>query len=159
MLYYRIAGAVIVAISGVAGAYILNSSAKGALIQAEAFISLLRSLRSDIECFAMPIPKALLRCPAELYRRCGYQSDVPPNSIEQLIDGCRILDPELRRRLEGFCRSVGRGYREEQLALFDYCLGQLEERRRVLCDQLPSKRKMNSALCLSGALAIVILLI
>ncbi len=159
MLYYRIAGAVIVALSGAAGAYILNASARTALVQTEAFISLLRSLRSDIECFAMPIPKALGRCSSELYRRCGYCSDVPPWDIDGLLAGCKISDGELKKLLDGFSGDVGKGYRDEQLALFDYCLGQLEARRQQLRDQLPAKRRMNSALCLSGALAIVILLI
>lgn len=159
MLYYRIAGAVIVALSGAAGAYILNASARTALVQTEAFISLLRSLRSDIECFAMPIPKALARCSKELYRSCGYLSDVPPSGIDALLSGCKISDAELRRLLESFSGDVGRGYRDGQLALFDYCLSQLEARRKRLCEGLPAKRRMNSALCLSGALAIVILLI
>ena len=137
----------------------LNKSASLSVTQTESFISWIRFLRSEIECFSMPLPRALERCPREIYEGCGYTSDVPPTGIEDLIKKCRIADGEVNRQLTRFCEDIGKGYREEQLSLCDYCLELLEARRRELAAELPTRRKLNSALCLSGALALVILLI
>ena len=148
-----------IACSGIAGAYLLNSSAKRALTQAEALISWARYLRSEIECFSMPLPLALSRCPTEIYEKCGYVSDGIPADIGEFIKKCRISDGETFRQLSRFGDDIGKGYRDEQLALCDYFIEAMELRRRQLSEQLPARKKLNSALWLSGALALVILLI
>ena len=75
MSILRIAGAVMVAISGICAAYFLNLGAKRSLRQTEAFISVVRFLRSQIECFSMSVPRALERCPREILDGCGYVGD------------------------------------------------------------------------------------
>ena len=159
MSLLRIAGAAVVVVSGVYAAALFNSGTRQTLRQTEAFISLLRFIRSQIECFALPLPRALARCPAELLRGCGYDSDEAPSSAEQLMRGCNISDDNVRRGLERFFSEVGRGYRKEQLSLCDYCISLLEERRAYMSSQLPMKMKVNSALSVAGAVAVVILLI
>lgn len=156
---YRIIGAAMLAVSGIAGAYLLNASAKRGLEQTEALIAWLRFMRSEIECFAMPLPRALERCPRELYARCGYHLQTPPSGVAEFISACELADAETGRQLERFAEDIGKGYRDEQLTLCDYYLELLEARRQELCGQLPTRKKLNGALCLSGALALVILLI
>ena len=56
----RVLGAVMIALSGLAGAYMLNANAKQGLSQTEAFISLLRYIRSEIECSSMSIKELFL---------------------------------------------------------------------------------------------------
>ena len=125
--------------------------------QTEAVISLVRFLRSEIECFSMPLPRALERCPDEILRACGYKGAKPPRSPSELLDG--ISDTVTKAQLSRLCDEIGKGYREEQLALCDYYLAVFEERRRKLADQLPAKRKMNCTLCVCSALALVIILL
>ncbi len=155
----KIVGVLIIAVSGIVGSYTLNCAARRSLEQTEGFIAILRRLRSDIECFSMPLPTFLERCPSELYAKCGYSSDGAPRSVAALVDGCSVYDAESCKTMRAFARSIGRGYREEQLAICDYYTDILEERRQRLCEQLPNKTKRNSAMCLCGALAVVILLI
>ena len=155
----RILGAVMIALSGLAGAYMLNVNAKQGLSQTEAFISLLRYIRSEIECYSMPIPRALARCPKEILAGCGYAEKGAADSFLGLLDKCKINDSATEKILRSLADGIGKGYRDEQLALCDNYISRLDERRRSLASELPMRKKMNSALCVSGALAIVILLI
>lgn len=145
-----------IVLSGAWSAYLLNARVRLGTVQAEAFISLIRFIRSEIECFAMPIPRALARCPRKLLEECGFSSAGAPESVEELLEN--INDGITRAHLERFCGEIGRGYRDEQLALCDYYITVLEERRLKLAEQLPMRKRINSALCLSGAFAIVIVL-
>ena len=155
----RIAGAVLVAFSGVMTAYVFNSGARGTLRRTEAFIGLVRFMRSQIECFVLPLPTILERCPKDTLRSCGYSSDVPPRSLGELLDGCEEVDDEVMREMRRLASELGRGYRAQQLALCDYTLSLLEARRAAASGQLPVKIKVNSALALASAAAVVILLI
>ncbi|MBE6577519.1 MAG: hypothetical protein E7653_05220 [Ruminococcaceae bacterium] len=155
----KVVGVLIVAISGIVASYTLNAAARRSLEQTEGFIALIRRLRSDIECFAMPLPSALARCPAEVYVKCGYVAQDAPRSVLSFVEACAVSDAESCKAMRAFARSIGRGYREEQLAICDYYTDMLEERRQRLYEQLPNKTKRNSAMCLCGALAVVILLI
>ena len=157
MTILRIFGAVILSLSGIAAAYVLNSAAKKGLSQTEAFISFLRFLRSEIECFSMPVPRAITRCPSELREECGCAAEV--SDLRGFLQECTVFDSEAVSLMGRFCDDVGKGYRDEQLALCDYYISLLDEHRRTLAESLPSRRKRNSALCLAGALALVIVLI
>ena len=148
-----------VTLCGMAGAYLLNRADSAALSQTEGIISWVRHVHSQIECFSMPLHDVLCRCPEDIYRSCGYQGEDIPGSMEELLKGCEFCDSETAKHLSRFCSDIGKGYRDEQLVLCDYTVSLLEERRRALSEQLPSRKKRNSALCMSGALAVVILLI
>ena len=153
MSILRITGAALVALSGIFAAYVLNSSAKRTLGQTESF------LRSQIECFSRPVPRALERCPEEILRGCGYTLDAPPGTLGELLEVCSDADGAVMREMGRLAADIGKGYREEQLALCDYCLSLLEEQRSRISGQLPLKIKVNSALSVAGAAAVVILLI
>ncbi len=155
----KVIGAIIIALSGIVGSFTLNRAARRSLEQTEGFITLIKRLRSDIDCFSLPLPTALERCPAEVYIKCGYFLGQTPRSVRALIEACSVSDAESFRIMKAFAGSIGRGYREEQLAICDYYADLLEERRQRLYEQLPTRTKRNSALCLCGALAVVILLI
>ena len=158
MSMLRIIGAAVTVFSGIAAAYMLNGAARLTLCQNEAFISLVRFIRTEIECYATPVPRALERCPEGVLCACGYTGHGSPSSVSELAKRCKIYDSSTQKSVEGFAKSIGRGYREEQLALCDHYIDELENRRRVISAELPIRKKMNSALCVSGALAVVILL-
>lgn len=148
-----------IVLCGVAGGFALNSAASVTLIQIEGFIGWIRFIRTQIECFSMPLPEILRTCPSEIKHRCGYTDSFFCENVSEFINMCRIRDAETKRQLERFCAGIGKGYREEQTAFCDYYIELLEERRKAVGEQLPQRKKLNSVLCLSGALAIVILLI
>jgi hypothetical protein len=75
------------------------------------------------------------------------------------VGRCEVSDQQSAAIMRRFAADIGKGYVDEQLALCDYCLTLLEERRQSLCDSLPAKLRMNGALCIAGALALVIILV
>lgn len=156
---FKLTGVFVVASCGIGGTYLLNLNARAALWQAEGFISLLRFLRSEVECFALPIPSILARCPEEIWRACSYKAEAVPKNIEEVIKSSDIKDARILSCLERFGRSFGRGYRQEQLSICDECIGELEQIRKRIADQLPARIKTNGAICICSAMAVVILLL
>ena len=84
---------------------------------------------------------------------------MPPRSFEALLTFCAIRDGETEQLIRSFAEEFGKSYREEQSRGCDYYFSLLDARREGLVSQLPAKKRINSALCVSGALALVILLI
>ena len=107
----------------------------------------------------LPVSRALERCSGEIYDKLGYAGERLPRTLGELVEQSNISDPETKRILTRLGETLGLGYKDEQLSLCDSAITQLEERRRVLSEQLPAKRRLNASLCLSGALAVVILLL
>lgn len=156
MNLYKLAGAILLTVSGALGAHWLNRSATEALRQTEGVLQLLRFVRTQVECFSLPIPQILARCDRALLRRCGYDRSIAPNTWEELLDACREWDGVSIKLMREFAEAFGQGYREEQCQSCDYFLARIEARRAELQAQLADRKKRNTALCLSGALAAVI---
>ena len=159
MQFYRIVGSLILVFSGFGGAYVLNNTASLRYSQADALIAFFRFVRAQIECFAMPATEILSRCEKSLLIDCGFSVSEKAVGFEDLLRGLSIYDGELREITEGFIRNFGKSYREEQIKECDYYIERLLARRQKLFEELPNKKKVNSALCISSALAAVILLL
>lgn len=159
MIFCRIAGALILVGSGVLGALFMNRSAAERLSQVEGWLSLLRYTRMQVDCYALPMSVILKRADAALLRRCGYGGETNPESFEILWESCVICDSACAEWMRDFSREFGKSYREEQSRGCEYYEALLEQRREALVCELPIKKKVHSALWISGALAVVILLI
>ena len=109
--------------------------------------------------FALPIGEIFQGCSRELLRSCGWRKEECPRSTEELFACCKINDKEARRIISEFCSDFGRNYREEELKRCDFCITALEKCRERLTGEVPNKKKLNLTLCLSSALALIILLI
>lgn len=155
----RIFGAALIFFCGVASARLLNTCARESLRQTEGFCELVRRLRSDIDCFSMPIPVSLESCPDAVLEKCGIDTRADRRTLTVLLHGCDISSPEICELMESFASHVGMGYKQEQLMLCDRTLARLEEHRALLASRLPAKQKTNGTLCLCGALAVVILIV
>ena len=157
----KLLGALLIFFCGAALAASLNAGARNALIQTEGFIELVRRLRSDIDCFSMPIPLAISRFPDTLFEKCGLQFEACDGvrAFDDLICNCDMAYEELRDIMDSFALHIGRGYKLEQLAICDRTVERLEAHRLHLANQLPAKQKTNGTLCLCGALAVVILIV
>ena len=159
MEWLKAVGALILALSGIGGAAWLNRSASSVLVQIEGWQRLLRFIKLQIDCFSLPVSVILERCDRATLRACGYVSDLPARGLGELWERCSVQDEQTREIVRGFVSEFGKGYREEQLRSCDYYLSLLEQRRGTVAAQLPGKKKRNATLCVSGALAVVILLI
>ncbi len=151
----RIVGVLTVTLCGICTAQMLNTHAKKSLCEARCLVRFLRFVRSEIECYGMPTPQILRRCPEEILESLGGSR---AKTMAQLAKCCTLSDGECRAALQGFCAEVGRGYRDEQLTLCDYYIRLCEERVAHIGGALPARKKVNSALCVACSLALVIIL-
>ncbi len=158
MSFLKILGAMLIACSGLFLARSLNGSERRALSELDGIISFLRFVQTNIDAYSMPLPEILSRCPREIYAACGYSRAEPPSTVGELFEGCAVSDSFVARRLGEFAAEVGKGYRGEQLALLSRTLEALEDRRRQLSSALPSRIRVNAAVCLCVSLSVVILL-
>lgn len=159
MHFYRIAGALMLTLSGVLGAAAMNTRASGAHAQTEALIAFMRYARNMIECFSLPAAEIIRRADREQLALCGFTGESVPESFGELFSRIHIRDADTARILQSFCDGFGRSYREEQLKEMDYYISLLCERAERLAEELPKRKKLNSTLCISSALALAILLV
>ena len=159
MMVYKLAGALILSVSGMLCAACLNRRAEGRLSEVSGWIALLRFCKVQIECYSLPMGEILGRCGGEMLSACGYLGEIAPRSFEDLLRASAWRDGETERIVRGFCEEFGRGYREEQMRGCDYYLSALEAHREGLAKRLPAQKKMNTTLSVCAALAMVLLLV
>lgn len=154
----RLAGCILILAAGVAASVILRREATARLAQLEGFIALLRYIRACISSYNTPIYGILASCDTDILRQCGVCGE--PRDIESLMES---LSPkpegEIASVLASFASEIGRGFREEQLRALDYHISRLESLRGPMSDATEKKKRLVTALCLSGAGAVAILLI
>ena len=159
MQFYTVAGAILVVLCGLEGARRLNKSLEADLVCVDAYVCLFRYVRSQIDCYALPIGEIFERADAELLFACGWRREEAPRALDELFSCCFVSDKEAKSVISEFCSDFGRNYREEQLKRCDACITALERCRERLEGEAPDKKKLNLTLLLCASAALVILLI
>lgn len=149
----------IIAACGIESARRLNYKAQADINMIEAYLSLLRYTRGQIDCYALPIGDIFEKCDGERLWACGWREPVHPRGFDELFLCSNINDKTTRDVVLEFCSDFGQNYREEQLKRCDFCISALESRKDELLSRLSDKKKLNLALCLSASLAVIILLV
>ena len=157
MIFYRITGALALLLCGILWASHLNGKLRDKRRQVTAIEEWLRFMRGQIDCFSMPISD-ILALSGDRLAECGYLSDVIPRDFSTFLESSEIYDGEIREALSELGASFGGCYREEQLRACDRCIEKVSLRLQAISAEMPKKKKLNSTLCVSGALAIAILL-
>ncbi len=143
---------------GALTAMMLNRALSERLSRLDALLTLLRFIRSQIDCFCLPIGEILRRVDVELLISCGVIGR--PTDFEDLIMGLEPPpDESVMKLLRSFSVCLGASYREEQLKSCDYHISTLAEIRESFGGELKKRKKLNTTLCLSAAAAVVILFI
>lgn len=157
MLFFKMLGGSLMLLGGAMLSRALNRRMLIALRRAEAWTVLLRSIKNEIECFSLPIRDILKKTDTELLHACGYTREAPPDSLSELISSARNVDGETERIIGRFASEFGRCYRSEQVERCAYYISLMEDRRIALLSELPSKKRLNSTLCMAGSLGLLIL--
>lgn len=158
-MLYSLAGAVVIFMCGIELSRRLNEKISKDHQRIEKYILLLRYVRSQIDCFALPIGDILGRADSALLAGCGWEKEEPPSSVEDMLGEASVEDEDALGILLEFCKDFGKSYLDEQIRRCDHYISLLDERRNSLAKDLPRKKKLNSTLCISGAVAVIILLI
>ncbi len=121
----KVFGAVLVLFSAVVWGVARIKEGRAQRARAEAFLLLLRHIRTQIDCFSMPVCEILKNADPTLLAACG--ATAPPADFGTLLGvGQEELSPEARAVLVAFARELGTTYRTEQLRLCDRHIGELE---------------------------------
>ena len=148
-------GLCLLLLCGVAGGVMLVRYERRRYAQAEGFLTLLRTVRLDIDCFSMPVERILKQCDPHLLADCGVTR--PPEDFAVLLREANLCLPrEICRLLWDFSAQLGSSYREEQLRCCDYYLARLAPFCDKLRAELPKREK--TAFLLPVAVAAVLLL-
>lgn len=151
-------GCLLILAAGACLSAILRREATARLSQLEGFIALLRYIRACISSYNTPMDRILALCDEDILAKCGVCGVC--GDMDSLM---KSLDPkpegEIASLLASFASETGRGFREEQLRSIDYHISRLEALRAGTTDAAEKKKRLATALCLSGAAAIAILLI
>ena len=123
----------------------------------DGWIDLIFHIRSQIDCYLMPLNDILAGTDRDLLRACmgnGHCID-----LDTLLKNSQFyLGNEARRLLSAFVREIGSSYREEQVKRCDYYMTALRGLREKQMQEFPAKTRVCVALCLCLAIGIAILL-
>ena len=157
---FKLSGAIFISLGGILGSLYFNGRVDKRLREAEAAVELLKYFKEQILSFGMPLNEMLRRCPPSTIENCGFsrQRDIH-KSPEELSLCCAAADGETRKNLSSFFAAFGKSGISEQAAECDLFIGRCSERYAVLSADAPKQKKVNTALCVSAALALIIIML
>ena len=156
---FKAAGVLLIFMGGSLIAGRMNKIAERDLRLIDGWISFMRYVKGQIECFGVPIDKILSACDTALFTEIGYKKANVPGNLTELISECTLPDKETACLIFDYAKEFGRYYREEQLKRCNYYIVALEEKRKRESDKLPQRKRLNTTLWIAGSLAVGILLL
>lgn len=156
MHFFKIFGAGVILACGIFAGILFAAYERRRVRQAEGFLSLLRLIRLQIDCFSMPVSRILTTCDRDVLDACGVNA--PPGDFKTLLLEARLyLSEEICRLLTDFAARLGGSYREEQLRCCDYYIARLAPYCDALRTEQPKRERM--ALVLPPALSVALILL
>ena len=154
----KLFGSLLIAISGAVISFSFCRFQKKRLSVLDSYISLLFFIKGQIDCYLRPISEILSMADSRVIEGCGYKNGSPSSLIEMLPHSRIYLEEESQRLLCNFAEEFGGTYKDEQLKRCDYYIESLLVQRGALCDEIPSRNKVGSALWMCASFALMIML-
>lgn len=154
---FKLIGCVLILASGTGFALTASRYEKRRLSVLEAWIDLIFYIRTQIDCYLMPIGEILQTADRTLLRGCMGG----PNEVELSVllkRSAIYLGEEANRLLNSFVKEIGSSYREEQVKRCDYYLTALRGIREKQLEELPARVRVCTAISLCVSFGIAILL-
>ena len=142
-MFLKLTGALLLVGGSFAMARHLNKTEETKLSYADGWISMIKYVQAQVECYSLPVEDILSGCDKGMLELCGYTSDIQPSSFAMLSEAIYKGDGDIGKTLEKFFSEFGSCYREEQVRRCAHCLTSLEERRATIKEQLPIKKRIN----------------
>ena len=158
MLYFKVLGGTSIFLSAAIFYFESKRYERAKIRQADAFISLLRYIKKQIECFSAPISTIIDRCDKNILENCGIWTSCEQDSLGEVIGKCDFcIDEEAIDTLKKFGEEFGKTYREDQLRSCDYYISELVKYKEKLAQEIPKEQKMRLAVCfcLSGSIILL----
>lgn len=123
----------------------------------ESWIDLIFHIRTQIDCYLMPLGEILEQADRALIASC--MCVLPNPNLTQIYHASQFyLGNEARRLLCAFVREIGTSYREEQVRRCDYYMSALRGLRSKARDELPARIRVTVAVCVAVSVGAAILL-
>ncbi len=160
MIYVKIIGSLFVVLSFVYAGYLFSIYESLALKEGEAFLNLMRHIRSRISCYKTPLSEIIAAYSNRELEECGFlrSFDMSWNGALAAADKLHI-DNTARKLLESFGEEIGGSYKDEQVICCDYYIEKLEAHLASLREELAKKQKLIRSFALILGILIVIILI
>lgn len=157
----RIFGAAILLISAVICGRAYEKYASRSLFELEELMRALRYIKSRISTFLSPRSELLSGFRSDILARSGFLRRVHEGEeLSTAFASSSLSIPKAARAaLTAFFSELGRGYRTEELSRADSAISECEAILLREREQLPKDVKIVKTLLLSGALALVILML
>ena len=150
-------GALLILAVGFFAAFVSVQYEKKRLSVVDGWIDLILYIRSQIDCYRMPLDDILSGGDRALFEACMSPSNAA--DLPAILEASGIyLDGDGKRLIESFVREIGAGYREEQIKRCDFFISSLRTQRERIAAQLPLRTRLCATLCICIALATAILL-
>lgn len=162
-MLYKWVGAGILLLMGGYASVTMNRLEQKRLDVLDSYISLLRYIKGQINCYAMPVSDILATADPMLLSACvgdeRYREQGDTMSLSTMIHAAHLyLEPESERLLHNFSSELGHTYRAEQVTRCEDYIAALGEERRRLADATPMRLRLNSMLSFCAAFGLAILL-
>ena len=153
----KLCGVLLILLVGGCCAYLSVCYEKKRVRVVEGWIDLIHYIRTQIDCYLMPMQEILANGDRMLLEAC--MSPANAADLPEILNASSIyLDGGVRRLLERFIYKLGDGYREEQLLRCDECIRELQAHKERLSAELAMRIRIVISLCLCIAAATAILL-
>lgn len=157
MLTLKLMGLTCLLATGGTAAFTLVREWNHRLHVLEAWLTLLRHIRAQIDCFLLPLDKSLANADPKLVAAAGGgQAEYTLHAL--LLRARPYLSDECDRLLTALLRELGTTYKEEQLRRFDYYFAMLQIERDKLASVVPQRKKLCITLCLAAAVGTALIL-
>lgn len=158
MLIFRALGALLLLLVGVAIGWQLVLLERRRYRQLCGFVSLLRQMRTQIDCFSAPFADIFASLDGELRAACGIEGE--PSDLGELLGMTRLTLPrEARALLFEMAGLLGGGDKGEQVRCCEYYLKALLPMADEARAELPKKERMALLLPLLCAAVLILLLL
>lgn len=157
MTILKIPGVLLILGAGFAAASFAIRFEKRKIAVLAGWADLIRYIRSQVECYLLPLPQIMERADPALLEACLCPGTHP--DLTSVYSASQIyLDAEARRLLSAFVREFGYETREELLRRSDYYGTALGHIRAKRMEEYPSRSRVIFAVCIGTAILISILL-
>ena len=159
-IFCKAAGAVLMVASAFLTGEVLSVRGRAVTRQISGFLRLFRIIRAGIAYDRAPVGDILSRVDREVAEACsGRGQAVEGVSLSAWVSACDILSEGLSSLLKKAEAELGRGYREEQIAVCDRYIEALEAQYRESMNRAREQSGLVGTLLPAIALGAVLLLI
>lgn len=141
-------------------AYGRNRRTEESLLVFEELYGFVKQIRIDIGCYLKPIGE--IRSASVRLTELGFFCDIEKYGVNKAYENLekKLFFKEKERRLFGrYFSSLGKGYADDEIKLTDAVLLELTDMSGARREEAAREKKLTLTLSVSGALALIILLI